>query len=260
MLTIQDFTPDETRHLHALGYNRGPRQNDLVEAWNYILEADKFDRRARDFERNECTRSAAAPARATAEEYNQRAIAALEHYRSHKGGNQMSATPTNAQSIGNTQQAAQQTSAALVEVRALRTALDVTQASLAEAIRNLGAKITTLTTMVEALASAPLPAQAAPAAQPDAHGNGYVTFLAETIVMTYNDAGDARYKVKGGRYAKFGVNLWPEALTALGVKAADLKPGPNAFGKMVRAELGETTNAETGEKSMVARKVVGLAE
>jgi hypothetical protein len=100
----------------------------------------------------------------------------------------------------------------------------------------------------------------APAAQPDAHGNGYVTFMAETIVMTYNDAGEPRYKVKGGRYAKFGVNLWPEALAALGVKAADLKPGPNAFGKMVRAELGETTNAETGEKSMVARKVVGLAE
>lgn len=249
MLSIQDFTPDETRHLHALGYNRGPRNSPLCEAWNFITEAAKWDQRARDMEREPAFASAAGPSRARANEYDQLARAALEHYRSHSGGNQMSATLTDQRPIGSKQQPAPQTSAALEEVRALRAQIDVALA-----------KIDNLTALVERHNASVPPAQAAAVAQPDAHGNGYVTFMAETIVMTYNDAGEARYKVKGGRYAKFGVNLWPEALTALGVKATDLKPGPNAFGKMVRAELGESVNTETGEKSMVARKVVGLAE
>jgi hypothetical protein len=176
MLSIQDFTPDETRHLHALGYNRGPRHNDLVEAWNYILEADKFDRRARDFERNECTRSAAAPARATAEEYNRRAIAALEHYRSHKGEQAMSATTATQTQIANPQQGNRlgspitasptgQPSAALEEVRALRREVASMQSMTAEALRDMGAKLSALTAEVAALKNA---AAAQPEAAPQA--------------------------------------------------------------------------------------------
>jgi hypothetical protein len=106
--------------------------------------------------------------------------------------------------------------------------------------------------------------QSPPAAQPttgqDAHANGYVVFMAETLVMSYDDAGKPVYKAKGGRYAKFGVRVWPEVVPLLGIDAAALKPGPNAFGKMVKAELGEVTDKETGEKSMVAKKIIGLAE
>ena len=95
--------------------------------------------------------------------------------------------------------------------------------------------------------------------QPDAHGNGCVVFHVDDLTMTYDDKGKPAYKAKGGRYAKFGVRVWPEVLPLLGIDAATLKPGPNAVDLMVRAELAETTDKDTGEKSMNARKVIGLA-
>jgi|WetSurMetagenome_2_1015567.scaffolds.fasta_scaffold131104_2 hypothetical protein len=249
MLSTQDFAPQEQQILTTHTHGAFRKFSPLVAAWNEMLEAATWERRARDIARTPALASAAREALVRANVHDQQATSLLKEYRSPKGGNEMSATLTDAKPIGNTQPAAPQTSAALEEVRAMR-----------QQINTLLAKVDNLAALVERHNASVPPAQAAAVAQPDAHGNGYVVFMAETIVMTYNDTGEARYKVKGGRYAKFGVNLWPEALAALGVKAADLKPGPNAFGKMVRAELGETTNTETGEKSMVARKVVGLAE
>lgn len=98
------------------------------------------------------------------------------------------------------------------------------------------------------------PAQiAAPAAtssqpQPAPDGN-YIDFPATSITLAHDDNGQAVYKIKGDRYNKFGVRVWPEILPALGIDVDQLKPGPNPFGAVVRALMGEKG----------PRKVIGLA-
>lgn len=84
--------------------------------------------------------------------------------------------------------------------------------------------------------------------QPDAP---FCDFHADTILLTYDDAGNAAYKIKGAPFAKFGVRVWPETLPALGIDPAALKPGPNPIAAHVRAVL----NPETRKP----RKVIGLA-
>lgn len=90
--------------------------------------------------------------------------------------------------------------------------------------------------------------QAAAVAAPAAAGPT-VVFMAETISYGIAEDGKPVYKAKGGQYTKFGVRVWPEALQALGIDAATLKPGPNAFGKAVVALMGEKG----------PQKVIGLA-
>jgi hypothetical protein len=94
----------------------------------------------------------------------------------------------------------------------------------------------------------------APAAQPAAAtvagpAGPTVVFMAETISYGIAEDGKAVYKIRGGRYQKFGVRVWPEALPLLGVDAASLKPGPNVFAKAVIALMGERG----------PQKVIGLA-
>jgi len=88
-------------------------------------------------------------------------------------------------------------------------------------------------------------AQAAPAAQ----AGPTVVFMAEVLSFGIAEDGKPVYKIKGGQYQKFGVRVWPEALPLLGVDAASLKPGPNAFSKAVIALMGEKG----------PQKVIGLA-
>jgi hypothetical protein len=107
-----------------------------------------------------------------------------------------------------------------------------------------------------------------PAAQntaPDAHGNGVVVFHCEKIVVGWDDkAGKIAYKAKGGRYAEWGVRVWPEVLPLFGIVAKEhTTPGEEITIDLdVKAELAEAEilNKDTGEKEkkMVARKVIGL--
>lgn len=76
-----------------------------------------------------------------------------------------------------------------------------------------------------------------------------VVFMAETISYGIAEDGKPVYKVRGGQYQKFGVRVWPETLSLLGIDAGKLKPGPNAFAKPVIALMGEKG----------PRKVIGLA-
>ncbi len=57
--------------------------------------------------------------------------------------------------------------------------------------------------------------------------------------MSYDDAGQPVYKVKGGQYQKFGVRVWPEILPALGVDPGSLKPGPIRVNLKVNVLMGE---------------------
>lgn len=91
--------------------------------------------------------------------------------------------------------------------------------------------------------------QAAAVAAPAAAAGPTVVFMADTISYGIAEDGKPVYKAKGGQYTKFGVRVWPEALMALGIDAATLKPGPNAFGKAVVALMGEKG----------PQKVIGLA-
>lgn len=90
--------------------------------------------------------------------------------------------------------------------------------------------------------------QAAVAA-PTAQAGPTVVFMAEVLSYGIAEDGKPVYKIKGGQYQKFGVRVWPEALPLLGVDAATLKPGPNAFSKAVVALMGEKG----------PQKVIGLA-
>lgn len=74
-------------------------------------------------------------------------------------------------------------------------------------------------------------------AAPVAAGN-YETFPASAIEFGIM-AGKPTYKVKGGRYAKFGVRIWPEAMAAMGIVAESLKPGDNVLTGNVVALIGE---------------------
>ena len=86
-------------------------------------------------------------------------------------------------------------------------------------------------------------------ASPDAPAGATSVFMAEKVTLGYDDNGRPIYKVFGGRYQKFGVRCWPEALPLLGIDASTLKPGPNAFSRAVVALMGEKG----------PQKVVGLA-
>lgn len=79
--------------------------------------------------------------------------------------------------------------------------------------------------------------QGAGQAQPVAAGN-YETFPATAIEFGIM-AGKPTYKIKGGRYAKFGVRIWPEAMQAMGIVADSLKPGDNQLAGNVVALIGE---------------------
>jgi len=50
------------------------------------------------------------------------------------------------------------------------------------------------------------------------------TFQAETMEATVNK-GKAYWKIKGGKFAKFGVTIWPEVLEAAGFNLEELDTG-----------------------------------
>jgi hypothetical protein len=91
-------------------------------------------------------------------------------------------------------------------------------------------------------------AAAAPAAAAQAAGST-VTFEGTSLILSYDDNGEATYKLKGGQYMKFGVRIWPETLPDLKIDPDKLKPGPNQVKLKVVALLGENG----------PRKVIGLA-
>jgi hypothetical protein len=91
---------------------------------------------------------------------------------------------------------------------------------------------------------------AAGAATPAAPQGATVVFMAETLSYGIAEDGKPVYKIKGGQFTKFGVRVWPEALQLLGIDAAQLKPGPNAFSAPVIALMGEKG----------PQKVIGLAK
>ena len=82
----------------------------------------------------------------------------------------------------------------------------------------------------------------------------------DTLVASTDDNGKPVYKVKGGKYAKHGVRVWPEVLPVLGIKADELKPGPNPYSATVRVLLKKYTDEETGQEKLTPQKVIGLAK
>ena len=92
------------------------------------------------------------------------------------------------------------------------------------------------------------------------NGGQYEDVTVDTLIASTDDNGKPVYKVKGGKYAKHGVRVWPEVLPALGIKADELKPGPNPFSATVRVVLKKYTDEETGQEKLAPQKVVGLAQ
>lgn len=128
------------------------------------------------------------------------------------------------------------------------------------AIRDLQGNVGILRGMIESLNEAIKHQPAQPAAPTSTPGNGtqYTTFHADTLVMTYDDSGKPSYKAKGGRFAEYGVRVWPEVLPLLHIDPASLKPGPNPISLEVKAEL-ETKPGVDGQPQTKVKKVVGLA-
>ena len=92
------------------------------------------------------------------------------------------------------------------------------------------------------------------------------TMLAETLIYSIDDNGKPAYKLRGGRYSKNGVRVWPEVLKTLVEDLNKLQPGPTAINPPVlvtvelatrpgRADLGE----DPAQQIQYARKVTGRA-
>lgn len=92
------------------------------------------------------------------------------------------------------------------------------------------------------------------------------TMLAETLIYSIDDNGKPAYKLRGGRYSKNGVRVWPEVLKTLIDDVNKLQPGPTAINPPIlvtvelatragRADLGE----DPAQQVQYARKVTGRA-
>ena len=139
----------------------------------------------------------------------------------------------------------------LTEIASGIADLRQTVRQLTEMVAPVAADHARLTDCLEKLEAA-LAAGAVAAGPESNHAAGvYCDFHADTILLSYDDAGNPAYKIKGQPFAKFGVRVWPETLPALGIDAAALKPGPNPISLAVRAVLNPETNKP--------RKVIGLA-
>ncbi len=115
--------------------------------------------------------------------------------------------------------------------------------SMVERLDSIEEDLASIREGLAAAAAHPAAAQAIPAASGET-----VVFEAVNLILSYDDAGNPVYKVKGGNYMKFGVRVWPEVLPALGIDPAVLKPGPNPIKIKVTAIMGESG----------PRKVIGL--
>jgi hypothetical protein len=120
--------------------------------------------------------------------------------------------------------------------------------TLRKAIHGLNERIDGLHEEIATLRDGLAQAATAPAAAAQPAGSTAV-FDGTILLLSYDDNGEATYKLKGGQYMKFGVRIWPETLPALGIDPTSLKPGPNAVALRVAALLGENG----------PRKVIGLA-
>lgn len=60
-------------------------------------------------------------------------------------------------------------------------------------------------------------------APPIASGNGSLTFEASKLVANVNE-GNVYWKVKGGKFSRHGVTIWPEVLEAAGFEPDNLDP------------------------------------
>lgn len=162
----------------------------------------------------------------------------------------------------------EQKSAGVLAVEALQAHLDLalkdrdgTLNSTLDQVRELRGEMQAVYGMLKDIKEALQHQPAQPATAPaSANGNTqYTTFHADTLVMTYDDDGKAAYKIKGGRFEKFGVRVWPEVLPRLEIDQATLKPGPNPINIDVKAELEKKTD-EHGVEKLNAKRIVGLAQ
>ncbi len=137
----------------------------------------------------------------------------------------------------------------------LRALADL-RADLTAELESMRAELAQIRTGL-ATASQPAPA---PAVGPSE------TMLAETLIYSIDDNGKPAYKLRGGRYSKNGVRVWPEVLKTLIEDLTKLQPGPTAINPPVlvavelatrpgRADLGE----DPAQQVQYARKVIGRA-
>ncbi len=114
-----------------------------------------------------------------------------------------------------------------------------------------------LTSLINGLTSAAATAHAA--SQPATTAGETVTFIAS--ILRHDQTGKKHaYFLLGGRYARFGVRVWPEVLPLLGLAEYETMP-PDEYTLpapvSVRAEVGEYEHE--GETKRGPRKVIGKA-
>lgn len=125
----------------------------------------------------------------------------------------------------------------------------ITPEELRTAFRHLEERLDALHTEIANMRDGLTQAAASPAAAAPQAAGSTVTFDGTILLLSYDDNGEATYKIKGGQYMKYGVRIWPETLPELGLDPDTLKPGPNTVRLKVVALLGENG----------PRKIIGLA-
>jgi hypothetical protein len=83
-------------------------------------------------------------------------------------------------------------------------------------------------------------------AQPADPNSTTETIMAEQLIVTADENG-THFKIKGGKYKKFGVPIYPEFLEVLGLRD-DMKPGAHDFKKKVVIQITRNNEGETSSK------------
>jgi hypothetical protein len=73
-------------------------------------------------------------------------------------------------------------------------------------------------------------------------GDQFKDFDATQIIKTFDDNGNLRIKLKGHPFEKFGVPVYEEDFSILGLDIDQLKPGAHEFNHRVRAILKDDGN------------------
>lgn len=117
----------------------------------------------------------------------------------------------------------------------------ITLEQLRAMLRDLHARMDGIEQALSAMREGLAQASATPTGNGNSNTDQVITFVAEEIILSYDDNGQPTYKAKGGAYRKYGIRIWPEVLPSLGIDPGTLKPGSNPLlhKLTLRALMGE---------------------
>jgi hypothetical protein len=125
-------------------------------------------------------------------------------------------------------------------------------AEIREEIADLGEQVTNLQTDLATIRDGLTLAATQPAATASETPGQNIAFVCDAISLDYVD-GKPLFKARGGKFAKFGVRVWPEMLAVLKIDPKDLQPGLNTLPAPIEL-LASLTEAGQPRKVIAIKK------